>query len=67
MNFTGKPMKGYVYVAQEGLRGRAALAKWIDRAQRFVATLARATPKKTTRPRAKGTKTARKTRRARSG
>ena len=58
MDFTGKPMKGYVYIAQDGLRGRAALTKWIDLAARFVATLpaaAKRAKKKTpkTKPRAK--------------
>lgn len=30
MDFTGKPMKGYVYVAPEGVASDASLAEWID-------------------------------------
>ncbi|HEY2509415.1 MAG TPA: TfoX/Sxy family protein [Polyangiaceae bacterium] len=39
MDFTGRPMAGMVYVAPEGLRRDAALAKWIARGVRFVTTL----------------------------
>ncbi len=38
MDFTGRPMKGYVYVDQPGLKG-AALAAWIKKATTFVKTL----------------------------
>jgi hypothetical protein len=38
MDFTGKPMKGMVYVEQEGLPGDA-LAHWLDKAAAFVRTL----------------------------
>ena len=41
MDFTGRPMKGMVYVEPEGLRGEA-LARWVDRA----ATFARGLPPK---------------------
>jgi TfoX/Sxy family transcriptional regulator of competence genes len=41
MDFTGKPMKGMVYVDQDGLSG-AALARWVDQA----ATHARSLPPK---------------------
>lgn len=39
MDFTGKPMVGFVYVAPAGLRTKAALAKWIKWGEDFVATL----------------------------
>lgn len=39
MDFTGRPMKGYVYVAKAGLRTEAALSGWIKRGLDFVATL----------------------------
>jgi TfoX/Sxy family transcriptional regulator of competence genes len=38
MDFTGKPMAGMVYVAPEGLRGRA-LRRWVESASAFVRTL----------------------------
>jgi hypothetical protein len=41
MDFTGKPMKGMVYVDQARLRG-AALATWVD----LAATFARSLPPK---------------------
>ena len=39
MDFTGKPMVGFVYVAPAGLKTKAALAKWIKWAKDYVATL----------------------------
>ena len=48
MDFTGRPSKGMVYVAPEGLRTDAALARWVRRGLAFVA----AHP--TTKPRRKG-------------
>lgn len=39
MDFTGKPMKGYVYVDAEGLESDADLAGWLDAARAFVASL----------------------------
>lgn len=38
MDFTGRPMKGMVFVQPAGLKGRA-LAKWIGRAAEFAQTL----------------------------
>jgi TfoX/Sxy family transcriptional regulator of competence genes len=32
MDFTGRPMRGMIYVAQAGLRGRA-LRTWLEKAQ----------------------------------
>ena len=39
MDFTGKPMKGYVYVDADGLRTEEDLRFWLRRCQTFVATL----------------------------
>ena len=39
MDFTGRPMKGYVYVAPAGFEEDAALAGWVARCLRFNATL----------------------------
>jgi TfoX/Sxy family transcriptional regulator of competence genes len=36
MDFTGRPLKGMVYVAPQGLRSDAALARWIKRGLAFV-------------------------------
>jgi TfoX N-terminal domain len=39
MDFTGKPMKGYVFVAPEGFEADADLAKWVDYCVAFVTSL----------------------------
>lgn len=39
MDFTGKPMTGYVYVAPAGLVKDAALAEWVAWGAEFVSTL----------------------------
>jgi hypothetical protein len=39
MDFTGKPMKGYVYVDPLGIEADAALERWIAACSAFVATL----------------------------
>lgn len=60
MDFTGRPMKGYVYVSQEGLRSDAALAEWVRTGLEFVGTLpekgARAEPKAKAKPAKKSAK-----------
>ncbi len=38
MDFTGRPMKGMVFVAPQGLRG-AALRRWVEAAAAFARTL----------------------------
>ena len=38
MDFTGRPMTGMVFIAQDALRGRA-LRSWIGRATAYVRTL----------------------------
>jgi TfoX/Sxy family transcriptional regulator of competence genes len=39
MDFTGRPLKGYVYVGQTAAGGADQLGDWLDRALAFVATL----------------------------
>lgn len=39
MDFTGKPMKGYVYVDPPGIQADAELADWVHRCLRFVQSL----------------------------
>ena len=41
MDFTGRPMKGYVYVAPEGLDSQAELEAWVERCTTHVRTLPR--------------------------
>lgn len=41
MDFTGKPMKGYVYVEPEGYASDEELRKWLDRCVEFVSTIQR--------------------------
>ena len=42
MDFTGRPLKGFLYVAPPGIRTARTLTSWIDRALAFVATAPRA-------------------------
>ncbi len=39
MDFTGRPMNGYVFIDAPGIETDDALAFWVDRCMRFVATL----------------------------
>ena len=39
MDFTGRPMKGMVYVGPEGCRTDEALARWVRRGADFAASL----------------------------
>jgi hypothetical protein len=39
MDFTGRPMTGYVYVDPPGFEEDADLENWVRRCQRFVETL----------------------------
>jgi TfoX/Sxy family transcriptional regulator of competence genes len=39
MDFTGRPMKGMVYVGPEGIKSDADLAAWLGRGAEFAATL----------------------------
>ena len=54
MDFTGRPMKGYVFVGLEGTRTQAAVATWVERAIRFVATVEKKRPKRAKRPQGRG-------------
>jgi len=48
MDFTGRPMKGYIYVTLNGLKTAVQLRKWLTRGQTFVSSLPVA--KRTVRP-----------------
>lgn len=50
MNFTGKPMVGYVYVDAPALRSERELLCWLEACLGFVSSL----PPKTTKPRSAG-------------
>jgi hypothetical protein len=39
MNFTGKPLKGFVYVGPQGVETDGDLRAWIGRAMQFVRSL----------------------------
>ena len=39
MDFTGKPLKGFIYVMPEGLQRTDSLLKWVDRGVRFAQSL----------------------------
>ena len=39
MDFTGRPMKGWVYVASAGLESRSALDEWVSRDVQFALSL----------------------------
>jgi TfoX/Sxy family transcriptional regulator of competence genes len=39
MDFTGRPLSGYVYVAPPGVRTAALLKTWVDQGLRFARTL----------------------------
>lgn len=39
MDFTGKPMNGYVFVDPPGIRTEAQLRFWLNRCRQFVSTL----------------------------
>ena len=40
MDFTGRPLRGMVYVAPAGLRTKRTLEAWLDRGVRFTRSLA---------------------------
>src|SRR5215831_13137952 len=39
MDFTGRPMNGYVFVDRHGCRTDRAVAKWVERGSTFARTL----------------------------
>lgn len=56
MDFTGRPLKGLVYVDPPGYRTDAALARWVQRGLDFIATLeGQARRKRTPAPRKRAT------------
>ena len=46
MDFTGRPMNGYVFVGPGGTRTAKAIATWVDQSVAFVATVERAAKKR---------------------
>ena len=40
MDFTGRPMKGFVFIGTDGIESDDDLSEWVDRCLRFNATLA---------------------------
>jgi TfoX/Sxy family transcriptional regulator of competence genes len=46
MDFTGRPMKGYVFVEPAGSRTDAALRTWVNLGAKFVAALPPEPPRK---------------------
>ncbi|MFN0247086.1 MAG: TfoX/Sxy family protein [Kofleriaceae bacterium] len=63
MDFTGRPLTGYVYVSARGTRTDDAIAEWVRKALEFVVALpAKPKPKPKPKPRTKAkTKTRPKT------
>lgn len=39
MDFTGRPMKGYIYVSPGGVRTAVQLRQWVAQSQQFVTSL----------------------------
>lgn len=39
MDFTGKPLKGFIYVMPDGLRRADSLKKWVNKGIQFAKTL----------------------------
>jgi hypothetical protein len=50
-DITGRPMRGWVVVAAEGVDDDRTLHEWIDRADQFVRTLPAKAPAQSTSPR----------------
>ena len=45
MDFTGKPMKGFLYVAPDGVRTQKMLEKWVGRGVDYASSLPAKKPK----------------------
>lgn len=45
MDFTGKPMKGYVYIDHPGFKEDSELREWVERCHNFVHALPPKKPK----------------------
>jgi len=39
MDFTGRPLKGFIYVSSEGFKSDTALKKWLEKGLEFARTL----------------------------
>lgn len=39
MDFTGRPLRGFIYVMPEGLRGQEALKSWLEWGLRYAGSL----------------------------
>ena len=46
MDFTGRPMKGYIYVGPDGVKNTAQLRRWLSKGLDFVARLPASLPRK---------------------
>jgi|JI10StandDraft_1071094.scaffolds.fasta_scaffold25720_6 TfoX/Sxy family transcriptional regulator of competence genes len=64
MDFTGTPLSGFVYVGPAGTRTAPAIARWVERAIAFVATIPQAKRRAKPRPRPRVVGSARKASRA---
>jgi TfoX/Sxy family transcriptional regulator of competence genes len=51
MDFTGRPMKGFVYVEAPGLRTKKQLAEWVERGVRYATSPEVVQRKRSARPR----------------
>jgi TfoX/Sxy family transcriptional regulator of competence genes len=51
MDFTGRPMNGYVFVGPSGSKTAKAIKKWVDQGAAFVATIDGSSKKKRSKPR----------------
>ena len=51
MDFTGRPMKGFLYVDPPGIRTAAQLRRWVDRGVAHALSLPAKAPAKRTPPR----------------
>jgi hypothetical protein len=57
MDFTGRPMKGFVFVGAEGVKSDRMLERWVDRGVAFASSLPPKKPKRSaTRARARSPK-----------
>lgn len=49
MDFTGRPMRGYLYVSPRGTKSDVDLRSWVNQCMRFVSSLPEAKAKKVNR------------------
>lgn len=56
MDFTGKPMKGFVYVEPSGYESDADLRRWVDRGVSYAISLPEKAPGESMKPRQRPTK-----------